>query len=103
MGAPLFVTEDELREKYSGELFARLMEITKDDAQKLVRNEGLKSERCGFWAVRKLMERYNARTYMRLLKMLLAVMKSMLVAAYPVPAGSAATLALEARPSALQA
>ena len=33
---------------YSGELFARLMEITKDDAQKLGRGEGVKSRRDGF-------------------------------------------------------
>ena len=37
--------------RFSGELFARLMEVTKDDAQKLVRNEGQRSGRCGFWAM----------------------------------------------------
>ena len=47
------------------------MEVTKDDAQKLVRNEGLKSGRCGFWTMRKLMERFNPRSYMRLLRLLL--------------------------------
>ena len=62
-------------EKYSGELFARLIEITKDDAQKLVRNEGIRSSRCGFWVLRKMMERYNPRSYMRLLRLLLAVIK----------------------------
>ena len=31
---------DDVWEKYSGELFARAMDITKDEAQKLVRNNG---------------------------------------------------------------
>ena len=61
--------------KYSGELFARLMEITKDDAQKLVRGEGVKSKRCGFWVMRKLAERYNPRSYQRHLRLLMNVMK----------------------------
>ena len=69
------IIEMEVWDKYSGELFARLMEITKDDAQKLVRNEGMKSGRCGFWTLRKMVERFNPRSYMRLLKMLLAVIK----------------------------
>ena len=67
--------EGDLWERYSGELFARLMEITKEDAQKVVRNEGVKSGRCGFWALRKMMERFNPRSYMRLLKLLLKVIK----------------------------
>ena len=62
-------------DRYSGELYARLMEITKDDAQKLVRNEGQKSGRCGLWTLRKMMERYNPKTYMRLLKTLCKVIK----------------------------
>ena len=65
----------ELWDKYSGELYARLMEITTGDAQKLVWNAGAKSKRCGFWAMRKLQERFNPRSYTRLLKMLLAVIK----------------------------
>jgi len=51
------------------------MEITKDDAQKMVRNEGIKSDRCGFWVMRKLAERYNPRSYQRHLRLLLNVMK----------------------------
>ena len=61
--------------RYSGELFARLMEVTKDDAQKLVRNEGLKWARCGFKALRALAERYNPRSYMRRLRLLTGVIK----------------------------
>ena len=62
----------EIWNKYSGELFARLMEITKDNALKVVRNEGVRSARCGFWTIRKLMERYNPRSYTRLLRLLLS-------------------------------
>ena len=39
---------DEVWDKYSGELFARLLEITKEDAQQLVKGEGQKSGRCVF-------------------------------------------------------
>ena len=35
---------EEIDTTYSGELFARLMEITKDDAQNMVRNEGINRE-----------------------------------------------------------
>ena len=51
------------------------MEVTKDDAQKLVRNEGMKTGRCGFWVVRKMVERYNPRSYMKLLKLLMNIVK----------------------------
>ena len=43
------LVDREMWGKYSGELFARLMEITRDDAQTLVRHEGVKLSRCGFW------------------------------------------------------
>ena len=42
------LVDEDVWEKYSGELFARLIEITNDEAQKLLRNEGTKSGRCGF-------------------------------------------------------
>ena len=74
-GAIRMSMDEDVWEKYSGELFARLMEITKDEAQKLVRNEGTKSGRCGFWTLRKMMERFNPRSYMRLLRLLLSVIK----------------------------
>jgi hypothetical protein len=51
------------------------MEITTGDTQKLMRNAGAKSKRCGFWAMRKLQEPFNPRSYTRLLKMVLAVIK----------------------------
>ena len=62
----------EIWNKYSGELFARLMEITKDNALNVVMNEGVRSARCGFWTIRKLMERYNPRSYTSLLRLLLS-------------------------------
>ena len=62
--------------RYSGELYARLMEVTKNDAQKMVRNGGMKyKRRCGFRALRDLAERYNPKSYMKHLKMLLGVIK----------------------------
>ena len=72
--------DPEVYAKYTGELYARLMEVTKDDAQKLVRNCGMKElgksrTRCGFRALRELAERYNPKTYMNHLKMLLGVIK----------------------------
>jgi hypothetical protein len=67
---------EEMYTKYSGELYARLMEVTKDDAQKMVRNGGMKyKRRCGFRALRDLAERYNPKSYMKHLKMLLGVIK----------------------------
>ena len=68
--------DPELYAKYSGELYAKLMEVTKEDAQKLVRNGGMKNGwRCGFRALRDLAERYNPKSYMKRLKMLLGVIK----------------------------
>ena len=46
------------------------MEVTKDDAQKLVRNAGQKSRRCGFYTLRMMAVRFNPRSYMKLLRML---------------------------------
>ena len=66
---------DEIYAAYSGELFARLMEITKDDAQKMVRNEGIKSGRCAFYVMKKLGERHNPKSYQRHLRLLLNVTK----------------------------
>ena len=66
--------EEEVWRKYSGELYARVLELTKEDAQKLVRNEGL-GGRCGFWALRKLVERYAPRTFTKRLKLLMSVLK----------------------------
>jgi len=68
--------DSELYAKYSAELYARLMEVTKDDAQKMVRNGGMKNGwRCGFRALRDLAERYNPKSYMKHLMMLLGVIK----------------------------
>ena len=61
--------EEDSWEKYSGELFEGHMEVMEDDGQRLVRDEGIRSNRCGFWAVRKMVERYNRRSYMRLLRL----------------------------------
>ena len=66
----ILAVEHEDWENCSGELFARLMEITRGEAQKLVRNEGQKSDRCGFWTLRKMMERFSPKTVLRLLKTL---------------------------------
>ena len=64
----------EVWRQYSGGLYARLLELTRDEAQKLVRNEGL-GGRCGFWALRRLVERYSPRTFTKRLRMLMGVLK----------------------------
>ena len=61
-------------ERFSGELYARVLELTRDEAQRMVRNEGA-GGRCGFWVVRKLVERYSPRTYTKRLKMMMNVLK----------------------------
>ena len=67
--------DGDIWDRYSGELFARLLEITKDEALKLIRNEGLRAGRCGFWALRRLTERYNPRSYAKLLRLMLLALK----------------------------
>ena len=47
----------------------------KDDAQKLVRNARQKSGRCGFYTLRMMADRFNPRSYMKLLRMLGGVIK----------------------------
>ena len=69
------VVEKGVYARHSGDLFARLMEVTKDEAQRLVRNEGQKLGRCGFWAMRKLKDRYNPRTQMKLMRSTVAAVK----------------------------
>ena len=67
------VVGEDLWSRFSGELFARLMEITKEDAQGLVRNEGQKSARCGFWTLWQMKHRYSPKTCTKLLHMLQGV------------------------------
>ena len=61
-------------DQYSGELYARVLELTKEEAQRMVRNEG-GGGRCGFWVLRKLVERYAPRTFTKRLKMMMKVLK----------------------------